>query len=66
MAKEVENAVEFSEAKMVKLLAALLGRSRHVSDVRTFHDAGVLTLNRGLVVKTADGHKYQITVVDCS
>jgi CobQ-like glutamine amidotransferase family enzyme len=31
--------------------------------VATFEDAGVLTRNRGLVVRLADGSEFQITIV---
>jgi hypothetical protein len=32
--------------------------------IRTFEEVGMLTTNRGLVVTTADGREYQITIVD--
>lgn len=31
--------------------------------VRTFREAGVLTMNRGLVVRIGDRAEYQITIV---
>lgn len=31
--------------------------------VRSFHDAGIMTSNKGLVVKTADGQEFQLTIV---
>lgn len=34
-----------------------------VDDVSTFNDAGVLTSDRGLVVTTADGCEFQLTIV---
>ena len=32
--------------------------------VTTFHDAGVLTLNRGLVVHLPSHQEFQVTIVD--
>lgn len=34
-----------------------------VDDVDTFEDLGVMTSNRGLVIRTTDGHEYQLTIV---
>ncbi len=34
-----------------------------VENVRTFEEAGVLTQNAGLVVETADGSEWQVTIV---
>ena len=31
--------------------------------VRTFEEAGVLTGNRGVVVRAADGSEFQVTIV---
>ena len=30
----------------------------------TFHDAGVLTMNRGLVVTLPNGQEFQLTIVE--
>lgn len=32
-------------------------------EVRTYEEAGLLTRNEGLVIKTEDGDEYQITIV---
>ena len=32
-------------------------------DVRTFSDSGLMTRDKGLVVKLADGSEFQVTVV---
>ena len=32
-------------------------------EVATFEEAGLLTRNEGLVLKTEDGREYQITIV---
>ena len=34
-----------------------------VRRVQTFEEAGLLTNNRGVVIRTRDGHEYQINVV---
>jgi len=34
-----------------------------IAKVRTFEEAGVLTRNRGVVVRTDDGSEFQICVV---
>ena len=34
-----------------------------VAKVRTFEEAGVLTANRGVVVRTDDGSEFQINIV---
>ncbi len=34
-----------------------------VREVATFEDAGVMTMNRGLVVTMDDGAEFQITIV---
>lgn len=36
---------------------------RPVTDVLTFRSAGVMTNNHGLVVRTADGAEFQVSVV---
>lgn len=33
------------------------------ADVRTFEDAGILTNNKGLVVRLPDGSEFQLTIV---
>ena len=34
-----------------------------ISRVQTFEEAGVLTANTGLVIKTEDGSEFQLTIV---
>jgi len=34
-----------------------------IKSVRTFEEAGVLTQNAGLVIETADGSEWQVTIV---
>jgi hypothetical protein len=54
-----------NERRMERRLRAMLERKTQVvRSVSTFEEAGVLTNNRGLVVKLADGTRFQITVVE--
>ena len=34
-----------------------------VASVRNYEDAGVLTYNKGLVLRMADGSEFQITII---
>ena len=34
-----------------------------VAEVATYGDAGILTMNRGLVVRMVDGSEFQLTIV---
>ena len=34
-----------------------------ISNVNTFREAGVLTMNEGLVIRTDDGSEFQLTIV---
>jgi len=53
-----------NERRMERRLRAMLERKQSVDRVETFEEAGVLTRNRGLVVRLGDGTKYQITIVE--
>jgi len=54
-----------NEKRMERRLRAMLERKTQVvRSVSTFEEAGVLTNNRGLVVKLADGTRFQITVTE--
>ena len=41
----------------------LEGFSNNISQVRSFNDEGMLTSNKGLVVKLEDGSEFQLTIV---
>ena len=55
-----------SEKQLETKLARLLERRLENAGghVTTFHDAGVLTLNRGLVVHLPNGQEYQLTIIE--
>ena len=59
-------------ADLERVLAAALGRQdptawdaieEQVRGVRGFRDAGLLTRDRGLVLRLANGSEYQVTIV---
>jgi hypothetical protein len=55
-----------SEKRFETKLARLIERRiEHAGgSVTTFHDAGVLTMNRGPVVSLPSGQEFQLTIVD--
>ena len=50
------------ETKLANLLERRLGPVG--GGVTTFRDAGVLTMNRGLVVSLPGGQEFQLTIVE--
>lgn len=50
------------ETKLAQLLERRLENTG--GGVTTFQDAGVLTLNRGLVVHLPNGQEWQLTIVE--
>ncbi|HOD84562.1 MAG TPA: hypothetical protein PKG77_24350 [Phycisphaerae bacterium] len=55
-----------NEHEMEDMLANLLQNEDEAPEVRrveTFEEAGILTYNRGLVVRTEDGSEFQLTIV---
>lgn len=55
-----------NENELETLLAEVLqdpDTAPEIRRVETFEDAGLLTDNRGLVVRTADGGEFEITIV---
>ena len=53
-----------SEAGLVRRLMATLEAKSAVRSVRTFDEAGLLTSNKGLVVRLNNGQEFQLTVVE--
>ncbi len=55
-----------SEKRFETRLARLIERriERAGGRVTTFHDAGVLTMNRGVVVHLPNGQEFQLTIVE--
>lgn len=55
-----------NETEMETMLYEMLNDEDAAPEVRrvqTFEEAGVLTYNRGVVVRTADGSTFQISIV---
>jgi len=50
------------EAKLARLLERRLDAAG--GRVVTFHDAGVLAMNRGLVISLPNGQQFQLTIVE--
>ena len=63
-----ENEDRLTETEVAESITALLYGERLAStmldhtDVRTFRDAGLLTNDEGLVLYTADGSEFQLTI----
>ncbi len=50
--------------QMVELLRTLLEEElTEESRIQTFQEAGLLTRDKGLVIKLPDGNEFQITVI---
>lgn len=65
-----EDIIESTETEVEEALRAVLQFCVSVSDTilddamaETFEKAGVMTMNRGLVVRLKDGCEYQLTIV---
>lgn len=63
-----DDAETMTDHELVDALAALLSCEdddllEQIADGHTFADAGVLTMNAGLVLRLADGSEFQLTVV---
>ncbi len=59
-----------TEAEFATLLAEMIyenqddvGSARDIGRVESFSDAGLLTMNEGLVVGMSDGSEFQLTIV---
>ena len=55
--------VKITEEIMEKFIAIGLADEDEVTMVVNFQEAGMLTCNSGLVVRTIDGSEFQITIV---
>ena len=57
---------QMSEKRFETKLARLLERRLEATGgrVTTFRDAGVLTMNHGLVVSMPNGQEFQLTIVE--
>lgn len=55
---------KMTERRFEAGLMNVLARCSKVSRTETFANAGILTNNKGLVVRMADGTKFQLTIVE--
>lgn len=55
--------MKMSETQAQEQLKENLEELEWIDSVYTFEDAGLLTRNKGLVIKTDDGSAFQITIV---
>ena len=52
-----------NEKVMAETIQEALAEQTEVRSVLTYDEAGMLTRNYGLVVRTSDGSEFQITIV---
>lgn len=52
-----------NEQTIEEIIAYLLADQDEIRSAQTFGEAGMLTRNNGLVVRTIDGSEFQITIV---
>ena len=55
--------VKIKEKQMTETIQEALAEQDNVRSVLTYDEAGMLTRNAGLVVRTSDGSEFQITIV---
>lgn len=58
-----EERVESALRAVLTFPNSVAGTELYKAEVETFEEAGVLTSNRGLVLKLDDGSEYQLTIV---
>jgi hypothetical protein len=52
-----------NEADIQEIIADAIIDRDEIKRVQSFEEAGVLTTNNGLVVRTSDGSEFQITII---
>ena len=55
--------MSINEKMMTETIQEALAEQTEVRSVMTYDEAGMLTRNNGLVVRTSDGSEFQITIV---
>ena len=63
-AERLEDAAQLEEALMLALEGYCDAQDIEMPEIVTFSDAGILTMNRGIVVRVPGGREYQVTIVD--
>jgi hypothetical protein len=60
----IQDAAELEEALMLALEGYCDAHEIDTPEIVTFTDAGILTMNRGIVVRVRGGREFQVTIVD--
>jgi hypothetical protein len=50
-------------ADIQEIITDAIAGQDEIIRVQTFEEAGVLTTNNGLVIRTSDGSEFQITII---
>jgi len=60
----IQNAAQMEEALMLALEGYCDAHEIEMPEIVTFTDAGVLTMNRGILVRVPGGREFQVSIVD--
>ena len=60
----IQNAAELEEALMLALEGYCDAHEIEMPEIVTFTDAGILTRNRGILVRVRGGREFQVSIVD--
>jgi len=52
-----------NEQMFEEFMQEILGQQDEIKSILTFDEAGMLTNDKGLVVRTNDGSEFQITII---
>ena len=61
---EIKMNIEKMEEELIESLSAYFDEAEHgsISSIRTFIDAGLLTYQKGIVVRLEDGSAFNISI----
>jgi len=54
---------KMTEESVVIEIHEMMNGIEEIRSIRTFEDAGVMTYNKGLVIRYDDGTEFQVTIV---
>ena len=52
-----------SEQNVAEQIHEMMNGIEEIRSIRTYEDAGVMTYNKGLVIRYDDGTEFQVTIV---
>ncbi|MEN6386016.1 MAG: hypothetical protein ABFD79_12585 [Phycisphaerales bacterium] len=52
-----------NESNMEEFMQEILAQQDEIKSILTFDEAGMLTNDKGLVIRTSDGNEFQITII---